>query len=217
MKGLLIKDLRIVLKRKQQLFIFLAVCAMLAFSSDGSFVVAYAAGLTGILGMSTLAYDEHENGFPFLFSLPVDVKTYVREKFLFCILADLVGIGFGTGLFLTACLTTGKTDVFLEDIPYLGLYFPATLLLILSILLIQMRFGIERSRLITFLLYGILFILSAVLVKTIGPIDGEQAVHHLPEWVNNGYFIVAVSCAVTAVLCLVMYGIGIRIMKNKEF
>ena len=86
MKGLLIKDLRIVLKRKQQLFIFLAVCAMLAFSSDGSFVVAYAAGLTGIMGLSTYAYDEHDNGFPFLFSLPVDVGTYVREKLLFCFL-----------------------------------------------------------------------------------------------------------------------------------
>lgn len=215
MKGLLIKDLRLVVERKQQLFILLAVCAMIAFSSDGSFIVAYAAGLTGILGLSTFAFDEHNNGFPFLFSLPVDANMYVKEKYLFCVLADLAGMALGTGLFFAACATKGKMDVFWEDLPYLALYFPATLLLIFSVLLIQMKFGIERSRLITFLLYGVLFVLGTVLVKTVGPLDPKQP--DLPEWMNNPYFIVACSLAVVAVLCSVLFLVSVRIMKNKEF
>jgi ABC-type transport system involved in multi-copper enzyme maturation permease subunit len=215
MKGLLVKDLRLALKRKQQLFILLAVCAMIAFTSDGSFIVAYAAGLTGILGLSTFAYDEHDNGLPFLLSLPVDAKTYVREKFLFCTLADLAGTALGTGLYFAACSTTGKMDVFREDLPYLALYVPSTLLLIFSVLLIQMKFGIERSRLITFLLYGFLFVLAAVIVKTVGPLDQKQI--DLPGWVNNPCFIAAGAFAVTAVLCSALYRIGVWIMKNKEF
>ena len=215
MRGLLIKDLRLVLKRKQQLFILLAVCAMIAFTSEGSFIVAYAAGLTGILGLSTFAFDEHDNGLPFLFSLPVNAKTYVKEKYLFCILADLAGIALGTCLFFAACSTKGKMDVFWEDLPYLALYFPLTLLLIFSVLLIQMKFGIERSRLITFLLYGILFVLAAVFIKVVGPFDRKQA--DLPEWMNNPYFIVAGVSAGVAALCFILFLISVKIMKDKEF
>ena len=217
MKGLLVKDLRLVLKRKQQLLILLAVCAMIAFTADGSFVVAYAAGLMGILGLSTYAYDEHDNGFPFLFSMPVDPGTYVKEKYLFCILADLVGMAIGTALFFAACATGGKLDAFREDLMFLPVYFPATLVLMLSILLVQMKYGIERSRLITLLLYGCLFVLSAVFVKFVGPVNGAQAAAHLPEWMKSDLFIIAGIYAFAAVVCLVLFFLSLRVMKNKEY
>lgn len=217
MKGLLVKDLRLVLKRKQQLFILLAVCAMVAFSTDGSFVIAYTAGLLGILGLSTLAYDERDNGFPFLFSLPVDISTYVGEKYLFCILTSLVGVAVGTGLFFAACASKGGMDVFREDIVYALLYLPATLLLILSILPVQMIFGIERSRVITFVFYGILFVLSAVLVKIVGPIDPAESSRNLPEWMNSMVFVAGAACVLVFALCLVSYLICLRAMRKKEF
>lgn len=217
MKGLLVKDLRLVLKRKQQLLILLAVCAMVAFSTDGSFVIAYTAGLLGILGLSTLAYDERDNGFPFLFSLPVDVKTYVSEKYLFCILTSLVGVAVGTGLFFAACASKGGMDVFREDIVYALLYLPATLLLILSILPVQMIFGIERSRVITFVFYGILFVLSAVLVKVVGPIDSAESSRNLPEWMNNILFVAGAACVLAIALCFASYLICLRAMRKKEF
>ena len=167
MKGLFVKDIRLILTMRQQLIIFLAVCALIAFTAEGSFVVGYTSGLLGILGLSTLGFDEHENGFPFLFSLPVDAKTYVNEKYLLCILLDLAGLIFGTLLFFLACLTRGRMAMFQEDIVYVVFYLPATLLLILSILPVQMIFGREKSRIITFILYGVLFGFSAVIVKLI--------------------------------------------------
>ena len=217
MKGLLIKDLRLVLKRKQQLLILLAVCTMIAFTTDGSFVIAYTAGLLGILGLSTLAYDERDNGFPFLFSLPVDIRTYVSEKYLFCVMTSLVGVAVGTGLFFAACASKGGMDVFREDIVYALLYLPATLLLILSVLPVQMIFGIERSRLITFVFYGILFVLSAVLVKVVGPIDSADGSRNLPEWMNNMYFVAGTVSVLVFVLCLASYLICMRAMRKKEF
>ena len=217
MKGLLIKDLRLVLKRKQQLLILLAVCTMIAFTTDGSFVIAYTAGLLGILGLSTLAYDERDNGFPFLFSLPVDIRTYVSEKYLFCVMTSLVGVAVGTGLFFAACASKGGMDVFREDIVYALLYLPATLLLILSILPVQMIFGIERSRVITFVCYGILFVLSAVLVKVVGPIDPAEGSRNLPEWMNNMYFVAGAVSVLVLVLCIASYLICLRAMRKKEF
>lgn len=217
MKGLLIKDLKLVLNRKQSLLVLLGVCAMIAFTAEGSFIVAYAAGLTGIMGLSTYAYDEHDNGFPFLFSLPVDVKTYVKEKLLFCILTDLAGLAIGTGLFLIACAARGNMDAFREDLAYLLLYLPATLLLIFSTLLNQMIFGIERSRIVTLVLYGLLFVGSAVVVKVAGLAGGGQAAPQMPEWTTHVFFLASIAVAFVAVLCAGMYFICLRVMKNKEY
>ena len=217
MKGLLIKDLRIVLERKQSLLVLLGFCALIAFTADGSFVVAYSAGLTGIMGLSTFAYDSHDNGFPFLFSLPVDPKTYVKEKYLFCILCDLAGLAIGTVLFLIACAAKGQMDVFREDLVYLLLYFPATLLLIFSTLLNQMIFGIERSRIVTLVLYGLLFVGAAVIAKVIGPVGRDGTAGQMPEWTNNVFLIASGVFAFVAVLCFGLFLISLRVMKNKEY
>lgn len=217
MKGLFVKDIKLILTMRQQLIIFLAVCALIAFTAEGSFVVGYTSGLLGILGLSTLGFDEHENGFPFLFSLPVDAKTYVNEKYLLCILLDLAGLIFGTLLFFLACLTRGRMAMFQEDIVYVVFYLPATLLLILSILPVQMIFGREKSRIITFVLYGILFGLSAVIVKLVGPLDKVKSPQNLPEWVSNPFVISAALCALVLAVCVALYCVCLKTMRNKEF
>ena len=217
MKGLFIKDVRLILTMRQQLIIFLAVCGLIAFTAEGSFVVGYTAALLGILGLSTLGFDEYENGFPFLFSLPVDAKTYVNEKYLLCILLDVAGLIFGTALFLLACLTRGRMAMFQEDIVYVVFYLPATLLLILSILPVQMIFGREKSRIITFVLYGVLFGLSAVLAKLVGPLDKVKSPQNLPEWVSNPFVISAALCALVLAVCIALYCFCMKAMRNKEF
>ena len=217
MKGLLIKDLRIVFRRKQHLLILLGFFALIAFTADGSFIIGYAAALTGIMGLSTLAFDEQDNGFPFLFSLPVDVKTYVNEKYLFCILLDIVGAAVGTALFALACVTKGSMEMLPDGIVYLALYLPATLLLILSILPVQMMFGREKSRIITMIVYGILFVVSALIVKLVGPVDRIKAPRNLPDWLANPFFLAACVLALLFAGCLAMYFICLKVMKNKEY
>ena len=217
MKGLLVKDLRLVFKRRQQLFILLAICVMIAFTSDGSFAIGYAALLTGMLGLTPLAHDERNNAFPFLFSLPVDARTYVNERYLFCILADVAGILFGVALFAAACVTKGATDQLADGLCYAALYLPATMFLLLTILTIQMIFGLERSRLITFVLYGIIFVLAAVAAKAVGPLDGGEAAKNLPEWIRNPAVIASAAIVLVAAVGAVLYRVCLRTMQNREF
>jgi len=217
MKGLLIKDLRLVLTRKHSLLLFLAVCAIIAFSAENGFVIGYTAFLLGIMGVSTQAYDERDNGFPFLFSLPVDRKTYVNEKFLFCILSDVAGLTLGCVFFLLACASKGRMDVFQEDIVYALFYLPGSLLLLLSVLTIQMIFGIEKSRIITLVIYGALFALSALLAKIAGRIGKSSVFQNIPAWMKNPYCVAAAFAVFAAVLCAVLYLICRRAMRNKEF
>ena len=218
MKGLLIKDLRLVLKRKNSLLVFLPVCAMIAFSTgNGGFAIGYTAFLLGVMGLSTLAFDERGNGFPFLFSLPVDTKTYVNEKFLFCILADLAGLALGCALFLLVCAAKGRMDAFREDIVYALFYLPGTVLLILSVLTVQMIFGIEKSRIVTLVVYGALFAISALLVKTVGPIGSSRAFRSIPACLKNPYCVAAIFAVFAAGGCAVLYLICRRTMRNKQF
>ena len=217
MKGLLVKDFRLLLSMRQSLLLTMAVCALIAFTAGGSFVIGYTAGLLGITGLSTLAFDEHDNGFPFLFSLPVDAKTYVNEKYLFCIMLNLAGLAYGTVLFLLACLAKGNMEAFRDGVVYLALYLPATLLLILSVLPGQMVFGREKSRIVTMIVYGILFVLSAVIVKIVGPVDQLKAPQNLPEWLTNPFVIAAVACVLVLAFCAGMYCFCLKAMRNKEF
>jgi len=217
MKGLLIKDLRITFQRKQQLLILLAICIIIAFSTEGSFVIGYTAILIGMLGMTPLVADERNNGFPFLFSLPVDAKTYVNERYLFCILADVIGVAFGTVLFVAACYVRGTPDALPDGLACVALSLPATLMLLLTILPVQMIFGIERSRIITLVLYGVLFAVSAVIVKVVGPIDQEHAAANLPDWLLNPFVIAGGILLLALIVCGVLYGYCLKTMKNREF
>ena len=199
MKGLLIKDLRLILKRKQSLVLFLCCCALIAFSNaNGGFVIGYTAFLLGITGLSTLGCDERDNCFPFLFSLPIDAKTYVNEKFLLCILADIAGLALGCVLFFLACAANGKMAVFLDEIFLALFYLPGSILLLLSVLTIQMKFGIERSRIITLVIYGALFAISALLVKIVGPAGSSRVFRNIPAWLKNPYCLAAIFAVFSA-------------------
>ena len=91
MRGLLEKDFRLIAQRKQTLLMYAAIALMMAMTMDSTYIIGYTVSLCVLLAVGTVSYDEFDNGFLFLMTLPVDRKTYVDEKYLFCILLDLAG------------------------------------------------------------------------------------------------------------------------------
>ena len=85
MFGLIEKDLRLTFARKQTLLIFFIMALVMGISMDGSFIVGYLTMLAAVISIGTISYDEYDNGFAFLMTLPFGRKTYVREKYLFCL------------------------------------------------------------------------------------------------------------------------------------
>ena len=65
--------------------------------------------------------------------------------------------------------------------------------------------------------YGILFVLSAVLVKVVGPIDPAEGSRNLPRWMNNMVFVAGAVSVLVLVLCIASYLICLRAMRKKEF
>ena len=88
MSGLIEKDLRLTLTRKQTLLIFLIMAFFMGASIDGAFIVSYLTMLGTIIAIGTITYDEYDNGYAFLMTLPFDRKTYVKDKYLISLLME---------------------------------------------------------------------------------------------------------------------------------
>ena len=99
MLGLIEKDLRLTLVRKQTLVIFLVMALVMGMSMNGSFLISYLTMLAMIVGTGSITYDEYDNGFSFLMTLPFDRKTYVREKYLFSLIVSVAAWCFGAIVF----------------------------------------------------------------------------------------------------------------------
>ena len=90
MKGLLIKDLML-LKNQMRFFImFSMLCLFMLFINfNPGYVIGYMTLIFVMFTFTTISYDEFDNGFTFLFTLPVSRKMYVREKYLYGILSGI--------------------------------------------------------------------------------------------------------------------------------
>ncbi len=217
MKGLLIKDARLIWKQKRFLVILLFLAIMLNFNSDGTFVIAYLTFIGFSFVLSTITYDETDNGYLFLMTLPVGRKMFAVEKYVFGLL--LGSFTWTVGFFISIIFklaTEGKVSLF--DFSVESLLLIPVFAVMLSILLpFQFKFGSEKGRIAMFLAFAVAVVaayLSAKGLKSIG-IDLEQILDTLPAvhvaLVDLFAFLtaaaaVAVSCAVSG-----------RIMQNKEF
>lgn len=88
MKGLLVKDLKLV-KNQGKILILLAIAMGAVFGimdANPSFVVSYMTIFFTIFTISTISYDEYDNGFAFLLTLPATRQQYVHEKYLFSLI-----------------------------------------------------------------------------------------------------------------------------------
>ena len=94
MKGLLIKDGRLMITQGKTLLgiaVFMIVCSFLQGDSFPQFAASYSIMMTTIFTISTVSYDEYDNGIKYLLVLPVERRTYVKEKYCFGILMSCMG------------------------------------------------------------------------------------------------------------------------------
>lgn len=225
MKGLLIKDFRILTKQKLILILIVAMGVLLPFGSDdGSFMTNYAILVLSLFSLSTISYDEMNGGLLFLLSLPADRKTYVKEKYIFTGLNMTISAVFSLGTGYAAALVkqTG------EGIGSLALGVMGVVLVIgvmISVAIpLTLKFGAEKGRMLiaiaTIGVAALIIIAYKVLTdiihidligglgKLLGGIESEAAVNGI---LTGGLLLV---------LLLIMfcsYLISNRIMKKKEF
>lgn len=216
MKGLFVKDLKLMSGQKKFVFLVFLIACMLMATNSAMFVGNYLMIFCTMLVISTIGYDEFDNGNAFLFTLPISRKEYVREKYIF---------GFGVCMvvcFITTLVIVGYQSVVVEHynrvegiISSVSGIFASGFLLSFMIPL-QLKFGSEKSRLVLVGISGIIGVICFVAVKiTKKDIDIDEFSHWL-DAIHPGV-VAAGFVGVVLVMIVISYLISVRVMEKKEF
>ena len=217
MKGLLVKDFKL-MKLQKNFFLLIVVIAvsMIAFTDDVTFPLGFLTLVISLFTLSTISYDEFDNGNAFLFTLPITRTNYVVEKYCLSLLLGCSTWIVATVLTMIASILKSTFPV--ADIVMIALIILPIMIMIQAIMIpFQLKFGGEKGRIALIGVIGLVFLIGAIIVKgaeMIG-IDITNMINTLPV-ISMGMLIMIIL-AVAVVLFLISLKISIRIMNKKEF
>lgn len=215
MKGLLIKDLKLMANQRQFLLMLL-VFTVLFMNTNVDFVIGYLTFVGSFFTLSTISYDEYDNGYAFLFTLPVDRKRYVKEKYLL-----FMGLSIFTGI-LSFVLVYGYRSMVQgngrsQDLLFtVGSVLLAVCFMMALLLPLQLKFGSEKSRIALVMVVGGGTLIGYGIMKLLGyfSIDIEALFLQIAE---SPSLIPVVLAAVIGIVLFFSYKISVKIMEGKEF
>lgn len=213
MKGMLVKDLKL-MKMNQKFFLLVIAIAFFVSwvnESNPMFMVSYLTILISMLTISTISYDEYDHGFPFLFTLPITRVSYAIEKYVLSfLLSGSVWLLSTLAFLLLQCL---KHNAFVFSEALLMAFYHLLIALIVNAFMIpcQLKFGTEKAAVIRMLIFGI----------GIGVATGLFIIlNELNLSVTGTLSLGTLACILTIgtlLMTLISVQISIRIMKKKEF
>lgn len=213
MKGLLVKDFRLLMQRKCS-FVIIMLCGLaMIFSTDASFFIGWMIMIGSLFALSTIAYDEHDNCFPFLMTLPVSRKCYAFEKYLFGALIALASWICGV-VFYALISALRRTGFDLQgEIAVLSVMLPVPLLILDFSIPFNLKYGSEKGRIYMLVFWGVIFGAVFAVVKLV-PSVKEFSFSGMSV---SGASVVITALIVTAAVTAASVAWSVRIMEKKEF
>lgn len=218
MKGLFIKDFKLLKLQKNFLLLILAiVIGMMAFTDDVVFPLGFLSFVVSLFTVSTISYDDFDNGNAFLFTLPVTRNDYVIEKYF-------LGLLFGGIAWILATALGVLTTVLKGTLPVTELILASLIILPIMIVIqaimfpFQLKFGSDKGRVAMIGAFGALAVIALVIVngaKAVFNIDLVNILDTLSTVSMGTLGVIAVIIAF--LLFLISMGISLSIMKKKEF
>ncbi len=217
MKGLLIKDFR--LMRGQRTF-FLAIIAISILtavtSSNTLFAISFLGFVCPMFVLSSISYDEFDNGNAFLFSLPITRKGYVFEKYIFGLILSIAALIFATAVCLI--ISVIKNTVSINEIFITALtVFPAELLILSLMLPFQLKFGAEKGRIAIIAVLGGVSVISVILVKAAEAmnINLYELLNAVSKLGMQTFFLLYLL--ISFIILIISCRISIKVINKKEF
>ncbi len=215
MRGLIVKDWRLILQKRRFLVLFL-VMGLFMGRGGGTAALVYMTLVAVILSLSTVSYDEYEKGYTFLMTLPFDRKTYVREKYVFAVLVGTVAFLVSCAVLAVSLTAQGKGLSADESVVSVFGCLAMAVLIVDVTLPLQLKFGAEQGRIALFVVTAAVAIVGGIGMELLqGHVSSEKIIEiisGLGQWGIVGCIIGAV-----ALFTLVSYGISVRVMEKKEF
>ena len=217
MKGLLIKDFKLIKMHRNYFAMIIAIAFVISLlTEDTTFMLGFISFITSMFTISTISYDEFDNGNAFLFTLPIDRKKYAAEKYVFGMLLG------GCSLFLAIILAIilnliEKSDTISNILISGGMLLPFILLLLSILIPFQLKFGSEKGRIVISAVFSIVFLISFVLGKSIGMlgINIAEVINRISLLGAGGLYILIF--VISMIVVLFSMKVSISVMNKKEF
>lgn len=217
MRGLLVKDIKLMKNQVKSMAVMVLIAlGMYATTQSGALFIAYLTGVLSLLTVGTISYDEFDNGYAFLFALPVSRKEYVLEKYLLGLLTSVAGCLFSIIVVFLWQLATGSGSDIREGVLMGGTVLLACYILQAVKIPVQLKFGVEKGRMAMIGVMVIFFGVLALIANLERPRIYFTEVDDL--WIAARlYVIVAGQAVIGIVVMVVSYLISVRIIEKKEF
>ena len=215
MRGLFEKDFRLLCQNRQTLILFLMMAGFLGLTPNGTFVLGYLSFMFSILLTSTISYDEMDQGFEFLMTLPVTPKTYVQEKYGFCTVGVIFSVVLSGIIYLIVKGIHGEQILLGEELLTVLIFVPIVWCVIAIMVPIQLKFGAEKGRIAILMVYGGSAFLLYFVLKWIGEENVKLMTNFLNQWKPEA--LVLGGFLLSGLVLVISYGISRRIMERKEY
>ena len=219
MKGLLIKDFKLMLNQKNFFILIVLILGATAcfLDFDYYFFIGYFMFICSLFTISTISYDEFDNGNAFLFTLPFSRSRYVEEKYCFGILAGTCS------WFLSFVITTiiqmiNFNNFIFSDWMLSTLVMLPIMFVMLAILIpFQLKYGSENGRIAIIIFLGGGFVVCYLLANLLA--QSQINFNSLISFINNvdPLIILLIIFAICLAILFVSMKISKRIVLKKEF
>ena len=217
MKGLLIKDFKLMLMQKSFFIIIIVVACLISISSqDPTFMIGFITLILSLFTVSTISYDEFDNGYPFLLTLPFSRKTYVLEKYVY-------GLILGTGAWIVSVMICSLMLI-VQGKPVtsdmlIGAFVILPMFLVIESLMIpvHLRFGGEKGRYALIACAGVLVVIGLVMMKIVEIFHIDVLPLILAIDALGPVMFMMILLMIGFLVMLVSLKVSLSIMNKKEF
>ena len=219
-RGLLEKDFRLFFRQGGNLFLALAFVALffvLTGKMGATFIAIYIPSVMAVYSGNTISYDENAHGYTYLFSLPVNKKIYVREKYTFSCIMTVCGWCIGIICAGIAVLINPE-EVFNMEMLAMELITFFVFQAIAGIMIaIRLRFEGEKGRIVLpiaiLIIFAVCYTIGSFLEANLGL---KESILHVIGGIGD-FEIAIVLIALSLLVWFASYKYSMRVMKKKEF
>ena len=219
-RGLLEKDFRLFFRQGGNLFLVLAVVAIffiLTGKMGADFIAVYIPSVMAVYSGNTISYDENGHGYTYLFSLPVNKKIYVREKYILSFIMTVCGWCIGAICAGIATLINPEEVLNLEMLAMELITIFVFQAIAGITIAIRLRFEGEKGRLVLpiaiLIVFAICYAIGSFVMDNLGL---KESILYMIEGIGD--FEIAIALIVLSLLVwFISYIYSMRVMKKKEF
>lgn len=216
MRGLLLKDIALMRNQMKSFVVILAAAVlMMVVNDDVVLPVAYVCIVFAMFGINSISYDDFDNGYSFLFTLPIKRKQYVLSKYVFSFFSILTGVLLSFVFMVGVLAFRGEMHTLAQQIDFLIGYSAGAMVFLSAMLPVQLKYGAEKGRIALVVIAAVIIALALLLERI--PMNFDVVVflvklEHMNDALISGIVTLVCICVVA-----VSYLISCRVMEKKEF